>query len=254
MGRTRTGVWMQLAPLVLALGGGVAGADVVTYSGADGVTRALFVADTGGLATLEDFDGFAANDEVGDMPGNGARFSPEYADGSAAPLPLTTTNPNGGLWMRNFGNGRPAWSAWVVRPDEPGGRIYAFGQHNAQGDWVRIEGFDAAGQLVVSVDAQPIVAGCYAGFVVRDGVAKVVVTPLGNFDGLNGMDDVMVSTVPIDLCPIDINCDGVVNFFDIQAFIAMYNAGDLAADLTGDGVLNFFDIARFVTDYQAGCP
>lgn len=250
---TRALIWAAgVAAATAAVG--LARADVVTYSGADGPTRAQFVSDTGGAAGLETFNGFASGVEVSDMPGNGARFSPEYADGSVAPLPLTTSNPNGGVWMRNFGNGRPAWAPWVIRADDPGGRIYAFGQFNAQGDWVRIEGFDASDQLVVSVDAQPIVAGCYAGFVVREGVAKVVVTPLGNFDGFNGMDDVMVATVPIDLCAIDINCDGVVNFFDIQAFIAMYNAGDPAADLTGDGQLNFFDIARFVADYQAGCP
>jgi hypothetical protein len=230
---------------------------VVTYSGPLTETRNQFNIDSDGLALLENFESFGGGQPVGDMPGNGARFAEEYADGSAAPLPIIQAfagAPSGSRWIANFGNGRPAASAWVIRPDDPGDLIYAFGQVNAQGDWVRVEGFDAQDELVVTVDAQPIVSGCFAGFIVREGVSKVVVTPLGNGDFLNGMDDVQVSTQPIDLCDVDINCDGVVNFFDIQAFIAIYNAGDMAADLTGDGVLNFFDIASFVADYQAGCP
>ncbi|MFK7883917.1 MAG: GC-type dockerin domain-anchored protein [Phycisphaerales bacterium] len=231
--------------------------DIVTYSGPLDATRAVFVADSGGLALLEDFESFNGDDAVSDLPGNGARFAPEYADGSAAPLPIALAfngAPSGNRWMGNFGNGRPAGSAWVIRPDNPEDLIYAFGQINAQGDWVRIEGFDAAENLVVTIDAQPIVAGCFAGFIVRDGVSRIVVTPLGNFDGLNGMDDVMVSIEPIDLCDVDINCDGQVNFFDIQQFILKYLAGDPSADVFADGMLNFFDISFFIGEFQVGCP
>tara|TARA_R110000782_G_scaffold45706_18_gene101421 strand:- start:4984 stop:5745 length:762 start_codon:yes stop_codon:yes gene_type:complete len=241
----------------LGAAAGLCAGDVVTYSGPLTETRAQFNTDSRGLALLEDFESLVGGQPVGDMPGNGARFAPEYPDGSPAPLPIIQTfgaAPSGTSWIINFGNGRPAGSSWVIRPDDPDDLIYAFGQVNAQGDWVRIEAYNAQDELVVAVDAEPIVAGCFAGFIVREGVSKIFVSPLGNFDFLNGMDDVQVSTQPIDLCTIDINCDGVVNFFDIQAFIAMYNAGDPAADLTGDGQLNFFDIARFVADYQAGCP
>lgn len=230
--------------------------DVVTYSGPLEATRAQFNTDTLGVALLEDFETFSGNQEVGDMPGNGARFAPEYPDGLAAPLPLIQASanaPSGDRWMANFGNGRPAFSAWVIRPDNEGDLIYAFGQVNAQGDWVRIEGFDADDQLVVSVDAQPIVAGCFAGFIVRDGVSKVVVTPLGNFDGLNGMDDVQVATSPIEVCAVDLNCDGFINFFDISEFIAAYTAMDPRADFTGNGVFNFFDVSAFIAQYSAGC-
>ncbi|MFG0245078.1 MAG: GC-type dockerin domain-anchored protein [Phycisphaerales bacterium JB052] len=232
-------------------------ADVVTYSGPLGATRDQFNADSDGLALLEDFESFGGGQVVGDMPGNGAKFSEEYADGSPAPLPIiqaTASAPSGSRWMANFGNGRPAFSSWVIRPDDPGDLIYAFGQANAQGDWVRIEGFDAENQLVVSVDAEPIVAGCFAGFIVREGVSKVVVTPLGNSDGLNGMDDVQVATSPIEVCAVDLNCDGAVNFFDISEFIAAYTAMDPRADFTGDGLFNFFDVSAFIGLYSAGCP
>jgi len=232
-------------------------ADVITYSGPLDATRDEFNARSGGQALLEDFESFAGNQEVGDMPNNGARFAPEYADGSVAPLPVTLAfagAPSGSRWMANFGNGRPASSAWVVRPDDDGDLIYAFGQVNAQGDWVRVEGFDADDNLVVSVDAPPIVAGGFAGFIVSDGVSKVVVTPLGDFDGLNGMDDVQVATQPIGLCDADLNCDGTLNFFDVSAFIAAYTAMDPRADFTGDGQFNFFDVSAFIAQYSAGCP
>lgn len=244
-------LWGLLVP------GSVVFGDVVTYSGALTATRDQFNIDSDGLALLENFESFGGGQAVGDMPGNGARFAPEYADGSPAPLPVIQAfagAPSGSRWIANFGNGRPGGSAWVIRPDEPGDLIYAFGQVNAQGDWVRIEGFDADDNLIVSVDAQPIVAGCFAGFIVREGVSKVVVSPLGNGDFLNGMDDVQVSTTPINLCDVDLNCDGVLNFFDVSEFIGAYNAMDPRADFTGDGEFNFFDVSAYIAQYNAGCP
>jgi hypothetical protein len=48
---------------------------------------------------------------------------------------------------------------------------------------------------------------------------------------------------------------GVLNFFDVSAYIALYNAQDPAADLADpQGVWNFFDISAFIAAYNAGCP
>jgi hypothetical protein len=52
-------------------------------------------------------------------------------------------------------------------------------------------------------------------------------------------------------CCADINGDGVLNFFDVSAFIQDYNAG---GDYNGDGMTNFFDVSAFVQDFNAGCP
>jgi hypothetical protein len=47
----------------------------------------------------------------------------------------------------------------------------------------------------------------------------------------------------------------VLNFFDLAAFIALFNAGDPAADLAAPfGVFNFFDLAAYVASYNVGCP
>lgn len=48
---------------------------------------------------------------------------------------------------------------------------------------------------------------------------------------------------------------GTLNFFDIAAYIALYNAGDAQADVAAPfGSLNFFDISAYVGLYNTGCP
>jgi len=52
-------------------------------------------------------------------------------------------------------------------------------------------------------------------------------------------------------CPADLNGDGILNFFDVSAFLTDFNGG---GDYNGDGNTNFFDVSAFLTDYNAGCP
>lgn len=53
----------------------------------------------------------------------------------------------------------------------------------------------------------------------------------------------------------DFNGDGSLNFFDVAAFIAAYNAGDLSADFAAPyGTLNFFDVSEFISQFINGCP
>jgi len=48
---------------------------------------------------------------------------------------------------------------------------------------------------------------------------------------------------------------GELNFFDVAAYIGLYNNQDPAADLAAPfGALNFFDVAAFIGAYNAGCP
>ncbi|MCA9276918.1 MAG: hypothetical protein KDA29_12915 [Phycisphaerales bacterium] len=55
-------------------------------------------------------------------------------------------------------------------------------------------------------------------------------------------------------CPADLTGDGMLNFFDVSAFLNAYNAMDPQADFTGDGMYNFFDVSAFLNAYNAGCP
>lgn len=47
---------------------------------------------------------------------------------------------------------------------------------------------------------------------------------------------------------------GVLNFFDVQAFLNLFAASDPAADFADDGVIDFFDIQAFLQAFSAGCP
>jgi hypothetical protein len=48
---------------------------------------------------------------------------------------------------------------------------------------------------------------------------------------------------------------GVLNFFDVSAFLGLYNGQQPAADLAEPlGVWNFFDVSAFLGAYNAGCP
>lgn len=67
---------------------------------------------------------------------------------------------------------------------------------------------------------------------------------------LHGPDDYNV----INACPADLNGDGVLNFFDVSAFLTAFNAMEPAADFTGDGMYDFFDVSQFLSAFGAGCP
>ncbi len=54
-------------------------------------------------------------------------------------------------------------------------------------------------------------------------------------------------------CAADLTGDGVLDFFDISAFLTAFAVQDLAADFTGDGAWDFFDISAFLTAFSAGC-
>jgi hypothetical protein len=62
------------------------------------------------------------------------------------------------------------------------------------------------------------------------------------------------SPCPPKTCPVDINGNGVVDFFDIAAFLLFYQIQDPIADWTGDGLFNFFDFAGYLNAFQDGCP
>jgi hypothetical protein len=56
-------------------------------------------------------------------------------------------------------------------------------------------------------------------------------------------------------CPADFNADGLLNFFDLAAYLGAFAAGDPVTDLAPpSGVFNFFDVAAYIALYNAGCP
>jgi hypothetical protein len=54
-------------------------------------------------------------------------------------------------------------------------------------------------------------------------------------------------------CPADVNADGVLNFFDVSAFIGLFLDRHPAGDFNNDGAHDFFDLASFLDAFLAGC-
>jgi hypothetical protein len=67
-----------------------------------------------------------------------------------------------------------------------------------------------------------------------------------------GLDAFSVRTIVCGSCePCDVNCDGVVDAFDIEPFVVLLTGGGqpcsaCAGDANGDGVVDAFDIEPFV--------
>lgn len=55
-------------------------------------------------------------------------------------------------------------------------------------------------------------------------------------------------------CLADLTGDGVLDFFDVSAFLVAFNAQDTVADFNNDGQFNFFDVSSFLSAYTEGCP
>lgn len=70
----------------------------------------------------------------------------------------------------------------------------------------------------------------------------------------NGTIGVFVATPMMDICQADLTGDGLLNFFDVSAFLSAFTANDPIADFTGDGLYNFFDVSAFLSAFGAGCP
>lgn len=56
-----------------------------------------------------------------------------------------------------------------------------------------------------------------------------------------------------DPAGVDLNDDGLINFFDLAVYTDGFVGGDPAADLNADGIINFFDLAEYLSRYQGSC-
>lgn len=54
-------------------------------------------------------------------------------------------------------------------------------------------------------------------------------------------------------CRADLNADGLLDFADLQYFLAALSGGRPEADLNADGMLDFYDLQRFVLLFSHGC-
>lgn len=75
-----------------------------------------------------------------------------------------------------------------------------------------------------------------------------------DFNAIDGTQFVNLTNPDVPSCPADLTGDGMLNFFDVSAFLTAYNAMDPVADFNDDSMFNFFDVSAFLSAYNAGCP
>lgn len=56
------------------------------------------------------------------------------------------------------------------------------------------------------------------------------------------------------VCAADLTGDGLLDFFDVSAFLTAFNAQDDVADFNNDGAWDFFDVSAYLTAFNEGCP
>ena len=72
-------------------------------------------------------------------------------------------------------------------------------------------------------------------------------------DPLSGSLSASFEITSESICEADLNDDGLLDFFDISAFLTAFGNNDPIADFSDDGVYDFFDVSAFLSLYSAGC-
>jgi hypothetical protein len=57
-----------------------------------------------------------------------------------------------------------------------------------------------------------------------------------------------------DFCTVDLNNDGLLDFFDVQLFLNLFVSQQPEADWNEDGVWDFFDVQLYLQWFTFGCP
>jgi hypothetical protein len=111
-------------------------------------------------------------------------------------------------------------------------------------------GVNSVLQTTSSVQIPPTLApGAYF-------VGTMVSEPTNNEPSMSNNWIPDTNTITVLACGADLAAPwGVLNFFDLSAYLAAYNAHQPSADLAGPfGVFNFFDISAYLNLFNAGCP
>jgi subtilisin family serine protease len=148
---------------------------------------------------------------------------------------------------------------------QPGAVIsydYWFTNNNGDGDAMTVAVSDNNGASWTTVASHGAVSDwTEASFVVSDFVntTSTVRFRFSVSDNPNdsvteaGLDNFRIQRYECGGYTVDLNGDGVADFFDIQEFLNLYSAQDTQADWNSDGVFDFFDVQAFLADFAVGC-
>lgn len=88
-------------------------------------------------------------------------------------------------------------------------------------------------------------------------ISNGVVVGGAHFDDDNGSNSGSAYVFHTDsgaTCPADLSGDGILDFFDVSAFLNAFSTQNPIADFTGEGIYDFFDVSAFLSAFSAGCP
>jgi len=74
----------------------------------------------------------------------------------------------------------------------------------------------------------------------------------GFVDHTIGIDNITITRNGA-VCRPDLNNDGVLDFFDVSAFINAFASQDAQGDFNNDGKFDFFDVSGFINAFNNGC-
>ena len=77
--------------------------------------------------------------------------------------------------------------------------------------------------------------------------------PVGDPNVLSQPATVVLRVTPA-ACLVDYDSNGILDFFDVSAFLDAFGSQDPIADLTNDGIYDFFDVSEFLDLFGMGCP
>lgn len=243
----------------VASAGSIASAQLVPFEGSS-VDEAAWRAAAGGMVPIETFEDFVGTpdtdpdgDPVAQLPGLGVTLETTVPGVFPGVYEEAHYAHSGINQLSNFAAGAPPFSDFRVRP-VPGKYIKAIGfwQCDPQGDQI-VDAYAYNGFHLGSITAHMHdgTGNSFAGFVANHPVAYVRFR--GNLgDGYNHIDDLQV--VLGDICPVDLQVDNQLDFYDVQVFLSWFAASDPRADLTKDGRIDFFDVQAYLQAYSQGCP
>ncbi|MFT5423548.1 MAG: hypothetical protein ACI89L_001328 [Phycisphaerales bacterium] len=208
--------------------------------------------------------------EVSSASGDGSTDGPfsEFAMLIRTTVPVAYANEAGAYI--GTGAGDPSNVPWARLSIREGfcflpGAVPAVGQPicqtNPSGDLVSVRRADSSGYEAALDGCCPVGADRGGAFGVLDpgeytiylrtGADMNLLFSFGSYADVSG-------TNVLDLywdepCAADLNGDGIADQGDIQSFIALFLAGDLAVDFNGDGIVDLGDIQEFIAAFLAGC-
>jgi len=186
--------------------------------------------------------------------GNGMAL---YAGGSfnrAGGTPVANVAKWDGASWSAMGDGfDSAVQELVAFDDGTGEALYALGNFSNSGatPMAHIAKWNGSSWEAVGSGAD---ANIFGGYVYDTGEGPALIMG-GSFSTVGGLPANRVASIlSAPACPADLNGDGLLNFFDVSAFLAAFTANDPVADFTDDGQWNFFDVSAFLNAFTAGCP